>query len=180
MIRITGGERKGMILTAPRGHQTRPATSRIRQWIFDVIGAPEGADLLDLFAGSGAVGLEALSRGAAYSLFVENWKPALDALKSNLEKTGYRDRAEVWSMDVTHAVARLMESGRLFDLCFCDPPYAYEGLEALLEQSVLDLVIPGGTLIVEHRGTPPLVPGGLLPDREKSFGDTLISLWTKP
>jgi 16S rRNA (guanine(966)-N(2))-methyltransferase RsmD len=180
MIRLTGGERKGMILTAPRGHQTRPATSRIRQWIFDVIGAPTGADLLDLFAGSGAVGLEALSRGAAYSLFVESWKPALDALKSNLEKTCYRDRAEVWAMDVNRAVTRLMASGRQFDLCFCDPPYAYEGLGALLEQSVLDLLVPGGTLIVEHRGTAPLMPGGLVSDREKSFGDTVISLWTKP
>jgi 16S rRNA (guanine966-N2)-methyltransferase len=158
MIRITGGERKGMILTAPRGHQTRPATSRIRQWIFDVIGAPTGADLLDLFAGTGAVGVEALSRGAAYSLFVENWKPALDALKANLDRTGYRDRAEVWAMDVTR----------------------YGSLGNLLEQSVLDLLVPGGTLIAEHRGAHPLVPGGLVPDREKSFGDTVISIWTKP
>jgi 16S rRNA (guanine(966)-N(2))-methyltransferase RsmD len=178
MIRITGGERKGMVLTAPRGHKTRPATSRIRQWIFDVLGPPVGMSALDLFAGTGAVGLEALSRGAESVLFVESWKEALDALRANIEKVGYPDRSDVWAMDVESALATLGERGERFDLCFCDPPYAYEGLEELLEKSVLDLLAPAGTLVVEHRGEPPLAPRGHRPDRQKSFGGTILSLWT--
>jgi 16S rRNA (guanine(966)-N(2))-methyltransferase RsmD len=177
MIRITGGERKGMILAAPRGHHTRPATSRIRQWIFDVLGPPAGLRALDLFAGTGAVGLEALSRGAERVLFVESWKPALDTLRANIEKTGYSDRSEVWPVEVRSALATLAERGDSFDLCFCDPPYAFEGLEELLENSVLDLLATAGTLVVEHRGDPPLAPGGRRSDREKTFGDTILSLW---
>ncbi len=177
MIRLTGGERKGMILTAPRGHQTRPATSRIRQWVFDVLGPPAGLRVLDLFAGTGAIGLEALSRGADSVLFVENWQPALDALDTNIQKAGYAGQSAVWAEEVDAALAVFAERRERFDLTFCDPPYAFVGLERLLDQSVLDLMAPAGTLVVEHRGEPPLAPRGRRPDREKSFGDTLLSLW---
>ena len=177
MIRLTGGERKGMSLVAPRGLKTRPATARIRQWIFDVLGPPLGLEVLDLFAGTGAVGIEALSRGAAGVLFVETAGPALKALDENLSRTRYADRAEVWRLDVVRAASRLKEAGRTFDLCFCDPPYAWEGLPGLLEQSVLDLVTRHGTLVVEHRGECVLTPNGRPPDREERFGDTLLSLW---
>ncbi|MCK4771848.1 MAG: RsmD family RNA methyltransferase [Candidatus Latescibacteria bacterium] len=177
MIRLTGGQRRGMILSAPKGHQTRPATSRVREWIFDVLGPPSGIRVLDLFAGAGAVGLEALSRGAESVLFVENWKPALKCLQKNIEKARYSDRAEIMPIEAARAAAALKEEGRRFELCFCDPPYRYENLEKLLEESVLELIVPGGTLIVEHRGDSPLTPHGLLPDREESFGETLLSLW---
>ena len=177
MIRITGGQRRGMILYAPKGHRTRPATSRVREWIFDVLGSPAGMGVLDLFAGAGAVGLEALSRGAESVLFVENWQPALLCLRKNIEKARYGNVTEVLQSDAEHAAAELKREGRKFDLCFCDPPYRYENLEKLLEECVLELIAPGGTLIVEHRGEPPLEPRGLLPDREESFGDTLLSLW---
>lgn len=169
-----------MILVAPRGHQTRPATSRAREWIFDVLGPPTGLDVLDLFAGTGAVGLEALSRGAARALFVESWRPALESLHSNLEKTRYSARADVWEVDATVASSRLLKEGRVFDLCFCDPPYDFPGLEGLLAESVLELIAPGGTLVVEHRGDPPLTPRGLIPVREESFGETVLSLWMGP
>jgi len=180
MIRLTGGERRGMTLHAPRGAQTRPATARIRQWIFDVLGPPTGRTVLDLFAGTGAVGLEALSRGAAAALFVENAAPALQALHRNLEKTRYVDRGEVWPLPVPAAADRLVRAGRSFDLVFCDPPYAWDALEELLAESVLDLVAPGGTLVVEHRGDRPLAPRGRMPDRERDFGETRLSLWTAP
>ena len=180
MIRITGGERRGMILTTPGGHRTRPATARVRQWIFDVLGSPVAMHVLDLFAGVGAVGLEALSRGADSALFVENWKSALLCLQNNIEKTRYGDRAEIMSMDAARAALRLREDGRRFELCFCDPPYDYDDLEQLLEESVLELIAAGGTLVVEHRGDYPLMPRGLLPDREESFGGTILSMWVGP
>ena len=169
-----------MILTAPVGHRTRPATARAREWIFNVLGPPTGLVVLDLFAGTGAVGLEALSRGAARVLFVESWKPALGCLRTNLEKTRYSHRADVWEMDAAEAASRLKEEGAIFDLCFCDPPYRYHGLEALLAESVLELMAPGATLVVEHRGDPPLAPRGLIPFREESFGETVLSLWMSP
>jgi 16S rRNA (guanine(966)-N(2))-methyltransferase RsmD len=177
MIRLTGGERKGMALTAPRGLKTRPATARIRQWIFDVLGPPVDCDVLDLFAGTGAVGIEALSRGAASVLFVESAPRALRALEENLTRTRYTERAETWRADVVAACDRLRAQERSFDLCFCDPPYGWQGLERLLEQSVLDLLGPHGTLVVEHRGEGSLAPAGRVPDREERFGDTLISIW---
>ncbi len=180
MIRLTGGDRKGMTLHAPRGRQTRPATAQVREWIFDVLGPPGDADVLDLFAGTGAVGLEALSRGARRATFVESWRPALEALRSNLEKTGFTDRAEIVSLDAVRASSVLRDQGRRFHLCFCDPPYAWDGLEELLAESVLDLLTPKGTLVVEHRGDPPLAPRGRAPDREKEFGDTVLSLWYGP
>ena len=166
-----------MILSAPRGHTTRPATSQVREWIFDVMGPPAGLRVLDLFAGAGAVGLEALSRGAESALFVENWRPALACLYENIEKARYGDRSEVIAGNVERAAMDLKGKGRLFELCFCDPPYRYENLGNLLEECVLELIAPGGTLIVEHRGEPALAPRGLVPDREKSFGETLLSLW---
>ena len=177
MIRITGGDRKGMILSAPRGLRTRPATSRIRQWIFDVLGPPAGLDVLDLFAGTGAVGIEALSRGAASALFVEKAAGAVAVLEENLRKTRYVEVAEVWRLDAGRAASILKEKGRHFEVCFCDPPYAWKGLEELLSRSILDLLAPQGTLVVEHRGESALLPRGLRPDREKRFGDTLLSLW---
>lgn len=180
MIRITGGSRKGVALTAPRGTRTRPATGQVRQWIFDVIGPPRDDEVLDLFAGTGAVGIEALSRGAARALFVESWGVALQALQSNLEKTGFVDAADIWRVDAGRAAARLKKEGRRFALCFCDPPYAWKGLEHLLEDSALDLVAPGGTLVVEHRGEAGLRPRGRAADRVKTFGGTILSLWNQP
>jgi 16S rRNA (guanine966-N2)-methyltransferase len=178
MIRLTGGERKGMALHTPRGRQTRPATARIRQWLFDVLAPPGGQVVLDLFAGSGAVGLEALSRGAHSALFVEQGEEAVRVLRRNLEKARYNERSQVWSSPVEAAVRQLLATGRRFDLVFCDPPYAYRDLERLLAESVLALLDPGGTLVVEHRGDRPLLPGGHQPDRVKDFGETRISIWT--
>jgi 16S rRNA (guanine(966)-N(2))-methyltransferase RsmD len=150
----------------------------VREWIFDVLGPPAGLTVLDLFAGTGAVGIEALSRGARSVLFVENWEPALNCLRANLEKTRCIDRSEIVRFDVARAAGMLSRSGRRFDLGFCDPPYRYRDLDRLLEESVLELIVPGGTLVVEHRGDPPLAPLGREPDRERTFGDTVLSVWT--
>ncbi len=180
MLRITGGQCRGMNLVSPPGHTVRPATARVRQWIFDVLGSPEGDTVLDLFAGTGAVGLEAMSRGAAHTLFVETARPALVALEQNVVRTGYGEQTEVWQVDAERALTRLKEEGRTFTLCFCDPPYRYVRLARLLAESILEVVAPGGTLVVEHRGAEELAPGGLTLVREKAFGDTVLSIWTAP
>ncbi len=180
MLRITGGRRRGTVLASPPGHGTRPATARVRQWIFDVLGPPVGDEVLDLFAGTGAVGLEAMSRGARRALFVENADPALACLERNIARTGFQNDTEIWRVDAEQAVLRLRNEGRRFSLCFCDPPYAYERLRTLVEESLLELIAPGGTLVVEHRGTEHLDPPGLTPFRETAFGDTVLTIWAGP
>jgi 16S rRNA (guanine966-N2)-methyltransferase len=119
-VRIIAGSRKGHSIAAPKGLDTRPTSDRTREAVFNIV-APfvEDADVLDLFAGSGAMGLEALSRGAARAVFVEADPAACRTIERNLDKLGLR--GEVRCADVLAAIAT---ERRRFDLVFCDPPYA--------------------------------------------------------
>jgi 16S rRNA (guanine966-N2)-methyltransferase len=128
-VRIIAGSRKGHRIQAPRGTDTRPTGDRVREAAFNLIGPVDGADVLDLFAGSGAMGLEALSRGAARVTFVEADRGACRAIDANLEKlrlTGSR----VIHQDAGRLLALEAQAGRRYDLVLVDPPYA--GLEAAL------------------------------------------------
>ena len=118
-MRVIAGSAKGRRLRSPRGRDTRPMASRAREALFSSLGdAVVGARVLDLFAGSGSLGIEALSRGAAAATFVEKAKPALDSLRANLDATGFA--GEVIAGDVGAVVARLDGA---FDLVFVDPPF---------------------------------------------------------
>src|SRR3954454_22895544 len=118
-MRIIAGEHRGARIFAPKGQATRPTSDRVREAAFNLIGPVDGASVLDLFAGSGAMGLEALSRGAASATFVENDREALRAIERNLEKLRLRS-ARVVPRDVLQALA--MERNT-YDLILCDPPY---------------------------------------------------------
>jgi 16S rRNA (guanine966-N2)-methyltransferase len=126
-VRIVAGSRKGHRIDAPRGRTTRPTSDRTREAVFNIV-APwvEGAEVLDLFAGSGAMGLEALSRGAARVVFVESDRDACRTIERNLDKLGLR--GEVRCADV---LATIANERRRYDLVFCDPPYAERDHEAL-------------------------------------------------
>ena len=126
-MRIIAGERKGHTIFAPKGLDTRPTSDRVRENVFNIV-APwvEDAQVLDLFAGSGAMGLEALSRGAARAVFVEADPAACRTIERNLDKLGLR--GEVRCAEVLTAIAG---ESRRFDLVFCDPPYAERDHEAL-------------------------------------------------
>jgi 16S rRNA (guanine966-N2)-methyltransferase len=137
-MRIVAGAYRGRLLVAPKGHSTRPTADRARQALYNVLEhaawAPRslvGARIIDVFAGSGALGLEALSRGAEFCLFIDNDREARAAIGANLASLGSADRAQVGALDAT----RLGTCGQAFDMAFLDPPYgrglAAIGLEAL-------------------------------------------------
>jgi 16S rRNA (guanine966-N2)-methyltransferase len=169
-VRIVAGEWGGRRIAAPPGRATRPTTDRVREaWMSAVADVIPGARVLDLFAGSGALGLEALSRGAESAVFVENAPAALRALRENLDALGAGPRARVMRVDALRYVEGL-EAGA-FDLAFADPPYGQGFAAALLERFAR---VPfAGLLCVEHgRGDElPELPGA----RTRRYGDTSLT-----
>ncbi len=139
-MRVVGGTARGRRLQAPAGSGVRPTSDRVREAMFDMLtslGAVEGATVVDLFAGSGALGLEALSRGATAATFVDDDRAALDAVKVNLVTTGLYARATVVQADVLTWLA----TAPRFDLAFADPPYSFRDWSALLAQLDASLVV---------------------------------------
>lgn len=131
-MRIIAGKAKGKSIEAPKGTQVRPTTDRAREAIFNTLfslGGVESLAVVDLFAGSGALGLEALSRGASQAVFVENSPVVLKVLRSNIAKLGFQNRSEVIARDVMSE--RRFHNTR-FDVAFCDPPYNFSQWQELL------------------------------------------------
>lgn len=123
-MRIEGGEARGRVLNSPHGQNTRPTDGRTREMLFNTLGdRVVDARFLDLYAGSGAVGLEALSRGAAFVVFVEQEHSAIRALRANLKMLKWESKALVWAGNVRSALPKLLENGEKFDLVFADPPF---------------------------------------------------------
>lgn len=154
-MRVIAGEYRSRVLNAPRGLDTRPTSDRLRETLFNVL-APrlEGAVFLDLYAGSGAVGIEALSRGAREAIFVEQADAALRAIRGNLASLGIRGGYAVEARGVAAALKRLAQAGRTADIVFLDPPYAdaeqYELTLGLLGEECAGIVAPDGIIIAEH------------------------------
>lgn len=177
-MRVIAGQAKGRPLLVPKGRRVRPTTDRVRQSLMDIL-APwtAGRVWLDLYAGSGAVGIEALSRGARRVVFVENDRRALSALEANLQRTGLAAGAEIRRQSVAQALPGLAAEGWAFDVIFADPPYE----QGLVEQTVgrvaaSTLLAPGGLLVVQHSARErPLPPAGWRVVREVDFGETHLS-----
>jgi len=139
-VRIIAGKWRRRKLASPEGRSTRPPTDFIRENIFNILRDDiEGASVLDLFAGSGSFGIEALSRGAGSCIFVENGRAALRALKENLRSLEVGEAASVLMRDVFRARNRIAEEGRRFDLIFCDPPFDF-GRDAAMRQKAVEMV----------------------------------------
>lgn len=142
-MRVIAGSARRLILKAPYGYETRPTSDKVKETLFNILMPYIYTDtrFLDLFAGSGAIGIEALSRGASEAVFVENSRDAVACIKSNLETTHFTDRSRVVNSDVMTALSRL-EGGTSYDIIFMDPPYdrAYEKsvLEYLSSSSLLN------------------------------------------
>lgn len=151
-MRVIAGSARGLPLRTLPGRQTRPTTDRIKETLFNMLSPYlEGATFLDLFAGSGQIGLEALSRGAREATFVEQDRKACACIQQNIDFTGFAGKSEVLCMDVLAAIDRL-ERGRVgpFDLIFLDPPYEKELERRVLERlSGSPLVAPEALLVVE-------------------------------
>jgi 16S rRNA (guanine966-N2)-methyltransferase len=148
-MRIIAGSRKGHRIAAPKGQDTRPTGDRVREAAFNLIGPVDEATVLDLYAGSGAMGLEALSRGAAAATFIESDPRAAGAIQQNLEKlrlTGARIVRE----DATRALAAEAASGRKYDLVLVDPPYdRYLELQPMLARYLPHVLSTNGLIVVE-------------------------------
>ena len=148
-MRIIAGSRKGHRIEAPRGHATRPTGDRVREAAFNLIGPVDGATVLDLYAGSGAMGLEALSRGAESATFVESDRDACRTINRNLDKLELTG-AKVLCQDALTALRNDVRSGRRYDLVLVDPPYRrFSSLQNALIQYLPEILEPGGLLIVE-------------------------------
>jgi 16S rRNA (guanine966-N2)-methyltransferase len=173
-MRVIAGSARGRPLVAPRGAVTRPIADRVKETLFAILGERViDARVLDLYAGSGAVGIEALSRGAAHSDFVETDRRALVAIRENLERTGLATLASVHPIDVLRYLEGPPE-GR-FGIAFVDPPYAERAILAPLERLVAHLA-PGAMVIVKHHWrTEVPEPEGLTPWRLRRFGETSLT-----
>lgn len=179
-MRITGGVHRSRELRAPKGHKTRPTADRVREALFSMLSARlsiEGARVLDLFAGTGALGLEALSRGAAHAVFVENAREALAALQENVRALGFAAASQVITQRAERAIPSLKGP---FDIVFCDPPYALvrePELPRLLAE-VGAVCAPSSTIVLEHdnKDAPPAV-GGLVLIETRRYGDTALSFY---
>jgi 16S rRNA (guanine(966)-N(2))-methyltransferase RsmD len=179
-MRLTGGSDRGRRLRAPRGATTRPTAAKVREAIFNILGPPPEAPILDLFAGTGSLGIEALSRGAERAFFVERDGRALASLSRNLREVGLAERATILGTNVRAALSRLAEGSEQFAWVFVDPPYAAGEVPGVLELlSGGELLRSGAVVIVEHdrRHVPPDSSGNLhLVDR-RFYGDTGISFY---
>jgi 16S rRNA (guanine966-N2)-methyltransferase len=145
-VRIVGGSHKGARIFAPKASSTRPTSDRVREAIFAILGSVEGTSVLDLFAGSGALGLEALSRGAEQAVFVESDPVAVRAIERNLEKLGL-EGARIARSDVPRYLAR--ETAR-YDVVFVDPPYEMvESLRMPLAEHLPRVLAEGGVVVFE-------------------------------
>ena len=177
-MRIIGGSRKGARIFAPKGRETRPTGDRVREAAFNLIGPGyvEAAKVLDLFAGSGAMGLEALSRGAAHAIFVESDRDACRTINRNLDKLGL-EGATVLCQDALTALRADARAGTRYDLVLVDPPYRrFSSLQNALIQHLPEILAPEGILLVETAATDePELP---LPKRtSRRYGAARLTLF---
>ncbi len=151
-MRIVGGIHRNRKLIAPKGQKTRPTSERLRESLFNICqGWIEGARVLDLFSGSGAVGLEALSRGAAEAVFVDSDRQAIRSLKQNAADLLLEPQIELFCSDAIRAIERLHTNQQQFDMIFADPPYNKGFGEKVLEALAnYDILAVDGTLFVEE------------------------------
>ena len=178
-MRVIAGMVGGRRLVAPKGDVTRPTSDRVRESVMGALHMDlPGARVLDLYAGTGAMGIEALSRGAAHVTFVERHRRALEAIATNLDACGYGDDlATVVADDVTSFLATSRGEQGGFDLALLDPPYGRDGddLASVLAALVPWLVVGGRVRVEQDRRTDdPRWPEGLRPGRVRRYGDTTI------
>jgi 16S rRNA (guanine966-N2)-methyltransferase len=174
-MRVIAGAYGGRTLKAPPGDATRPTSDRVREALFSILGGRlQGALVLDLFAGSGALGIEALSRGAAQATFVDSAPAAIRALRANLEALG--QQAEVRREDALGFLGAASAGGAQYDLVFLDPPYRLaERLAPALSEALPAVLAPGAVAVAESDRRAPLALDLPLLD-ERRYGDTLIRI----
>jgi 16S rRNA (guanine966-N2)-methyltransferase len=184
-MRIIAGEYRSRILSAPRGMKTRPTSDRLRETLFNVLGPRvQGSRFTDLYAGSGAVGIEAISRGALHVHFAENAPPAIAAIRENLKLLGIGKNFMLHEKGALGVLDKLAQQGSAQDVIFLDPPYEaaneYEQVLKLLGSAAHERLLAAGALVVaEHATRTPLAEryGVLTHTRELQQGDATLSFY---
>lgn len=177
-MRIIAGSRKGHRIAAPRGEHTRPTGDRVREALFNLVGPVEGADVLDLFAGSGALGLEALSRGARRCVFADTDRAACRTIQANLEQLRLTG-ALVLCRDALGVAREEGTAGRRYDLVLCDPPYGeWDALAPRLAERLPRVLSEHGILVLETAArVEPALPLDLVLTRR--YGSARLTLFTR-
>lgn len=200
-MRIIGGEYRGRIIKMPKSMEVRPTQDRVREAIFNVISEKiPGSDVLDLFAGSGAFGIEAISRGAKSVIFVDNNINCIKIIKSNLSILGEdMGMTQLLKTDAVRAISRFQKEGRKFDIIFLDPPYyrdsfdrlrtirrTMSAVESLAKNSLIkigacDILFERSFVVAEHfkKDTLPEDSGNITRFKEKRYGDTAVSFYRR-
>ena len=180
-MRIIGGSARGRRLLAPKSRAIRPTADRVRESLFNVLGQSfDGIEVLDLFAGSGALALEALSRGAHRAVMVDKDREAIRLCEANAAALGFADRVRTIAAPVARAVKLLEREGTSFELIFADPPYAARAVaETLVQIDAARLCRPSATVCIEHdkRELAPPSAGALAQIDQRRFGDTVVSIY---
>lgn len=180
-MRIITGSAKGLKLKTPKGQDIRPTADRVKESLFAILGAHvPGARVADLFAGTGNLGLEALSRGAAAAVFVDASPASIALIRDNATRARLCERAEFLRLDAVQAVGRFAASGRTFDLIFCDPPYNKGLAAAILRQIDAGAILaPGGIVAIEHSRHEELPAlAALAATRSERYGETVVTFLT--
>ena len=179
-LKVIAGSARGRPLRTPRGLTTRPTAGRARQALFNILGDLADLDVLDLYAGSGALGIEALSRGARQATFVEFDHAALACIRQNLSELDFEDCARV--LPVRVEAARKALGDATFDLVLCDPPWAdMAAAWTQIERWVFsESLRPGGRLVLEHpASSPPAELAGATLLKQRSWGDTGMTIYSR-
>ena len=178
-MRIIAGAMRGQRLETPAGERVRPTLDRVREALFNIL-APdlEGATFLDLYAGSGAIGIEALSRGATRAVFIDNHPQSARCIRKNLTNTRCEDRGTCMSYRMPEDLKRIPGT---FSLIFADPPFDYGDYPGLIEAIAnANVLAAGGTLIIEHgfKSDLPEVAGHLTRTQERRYGKTELTFYS--
>lgn len=179
-MRIIAGKKRGHVLISPSGRDTRPTLDRVRESLFGIIQFElAGKKVLDLFAGSGAMGFEALSRYAEYAVFNDSLRECATILRANAEKLGFNDVSTTYQLDFRAAITMCAHVLHRFDIVFLDPPYRAgiyeEAMSALLEANVLN---DNCIVVVEHANAqPPETPNGFILRDRRKYGEVGISIF---
>jgi 16S rRNA (guanine966-N2)-methyltransferase len=174
-MRLSGGRHSGRRVVAPKGRRTRPTGGKVREAVFDILGKRvQAARVLDLFAGSGALGFEAMSRGAGSVVFVDNDAAAVMAIRRNAVRL--LDDAGRWRIMPMSAARALRTLRGVFDIVFADPPYTRGAAEEITLLMQRGLLAPGGIVVCEHpRGAGPALPASLQVVKTSAYGDTALT-----
>lgn len=182
-MRLTGGQEGRRTLVSPPGRDIRPTSDRVREALFSILGPLAGGNVLDVYAGAGTLGLEALSRGADHALFVDVSPVALKAVSANIQRLGYQDRARTVLARAPAVIGKLVGQGMSFRWIFLDPPYFDESLsETVRTLGEASLLASDGILVAEHDKAAPLaaVYGGLSRFDQRTYGRTVLSFYRHP